>query len=266
MSIRLFPPAPDLRNQIEMCWIVDPHANGHSHVIHRHEVFPSSGMDLVFRFSEGGARMVVLGPRTQRATVELDSSATYMGVRFRTGRALQLADITPQEVLNAKVEIDRIRGVDIGLVAEQLADKKHTAKAEHLENLLRGLTPLMQSESVLNALAQIEAGSGLVRVHDIASMQHVHSRTVERWFREHLAMSPRQCIRLIRFNSLLTLLRSGRMRTLADLAYTCGYADHAHMCKEFKQLTGITPKALTPDYTGRIHSTPKTAILHRYKA
>ena len=45
--------------------------------------------------------------------------------------------------------------------------------------------------------------------------------------------------RLIRFESALEELRAGR--ALADVAFAAGYADQAHLNRDFRAFTGLPP-------------------------
>ena len=67
------------------------------------------------------------------------------------------------------------------------------------------------------------------------------------WSRRHLTdrftdefgVGPKQATRIERFTRARTLLSSGR--TVADAAVSCGYADQAHLTRDFRALGGCTP-------------------------
>jgi AraC-like DNA-binding protein len=68
-----------------------------------------------------------------------------------------------------------------------------------------------------------------------------HRRLISR-FREQIGLTPKLLARVIRFDRATTALRAHDARDLAEVAYACGYADQAHLNREFRQLAGITPK------------------------
>jgi AraC-like DNA-binding protein len=68
-----------------------------------------------------------------------------------------------------------------------------------------------------------------------------HRRLVSR-FREQVGLSPKRVARVIRFDHAVAALRNGG--DLAEIAYECGYADQAHLNREFGVLAGTTPTAL----------------------
>lgn len=85
-------PAPDLARQIELYWFTKGEKKGCRAF---YEILPDCNVKLIFRFSPSGCRMVLLGPLTGRACVEIDGESDYFGVHFRSGQAPGLADVRP---------------------------------------------------------------------------------------------------------------------------------------------------------------------------
>ncbi len=65
----------------------------------------------------------------------------------------------------------------------------------------------------------------------------------ERVFREQVGMNPKEYIRVVRFQKSLRMLQCGT-RNYAGIAAECGYADQSHFIREFKSMSGHTPKSL----------------------
>lgn len=71
------------------------------------------------------------------------------------------------------------------------------------------------------------------------------------WSRKHLAarfhdeigLPPKQVARIARFQSAQKLAASGKTEGWADIAAACGYADQAHLAREFRGFAGATPSA-----------------------
>jgi AraC-like DNA-binding protein len=64
-------------------------------------------------------------------------------------------------------------------------------------------------------------------------------RRLQRWFAAHIGLSPRCYLRVIRFRGSLRAL--GESANLAEHAAEHGYADQAHMAREFRRLAGTPP-------------------------
>ncbi len=65
-------------------------------------------------------------------------------------------------------------------------------------------------------------------------------RTLQRWFKREIGLSPRQYFRLLRFQNAVG--DDARPATrLADKAADAGYADQAHMTRDYRRFAGETP-------------------------
>ena len=68
------------------------------------------------------------------------------------------------------------------------------------------------------------------------SRRHLAAR-----FRDEVGLAPKALARLLRFERALELLGT---RSLADVAYECGYYDQAHFNRDFRAFAGATPGEL----------------------
>ena len=92
-----------------------------------------------------------------------------------------------------------------------------------------------------------EASDALVSL--LARQLGVSVRTLERAFATHIGFAPRQYRRLRRVGAVADALerrgqsrsRSTGNRSLSDLAHSLGWADHAHMTREFTRMMGVSP-------------------------
>jgi AraC-like DNA-binding protein len=97
--------------------------------------------------------------------------------------------------------------------------------------------------------------AGAARVAWVARELAVSKRTLERAFADRLGFAPRAYQRLRRVGTVAEwierqatataprrrALAGARTATLSDLAYRAGYADHAHMTREFGRVMGVAP-------------------------
>ncbi len=68
--------------------------------------------------------------------------------------------------------------------------------------------------------------------------------TNERIFQAHIGISPKQYLKIVRFQNAIFIKQNSKAITLTDLAYEAGYYDQSHFIKEIKDLAGKTPKKL----------------------
>jgi AraC-like DNA-binding protein len=77
-------------------------------------------------------------------------------------------------------------------------------------------------------------------------------------FRTQVGLAPKAAGRVLRFNRAAGLLATAPSGTIADLAARCGYADHAHLDREFRALAGCTPTRYLSERAGTV---PNSSIL-----
>ncbi|MEO6987231.1 MAG: helix-turn-helix domain-containing protein, partial [Aquihabitans sp.] len=93
------------------------------------------------------------------------------------------------------------------------------------------------------ALARLTRGVAVAQVADAVGFSRRRLSTV---IRDETGVSPKQWGRIARFERskdlIVTARRSGDA-TLADTAAATGYADHAHLTREWREMAGCSPTA-----------------------
>jgi AraC-like DNA-binding protein len=77
-------------------------------------------------------------------------------------------------------------------------------------------------------------------VAEIAARTGMNHRMLQRLFARHFAMPPGTYLRLCRFGGAVSEVQASS-ETLADTAAAQGFADQAHMTREFRNLAGLPP-------------------------
>ncbi len=151
------------------------------------------------------------------------------------------------ELTDSMVALDDVLGAEGMALRERLGnapdwtarfDMAETFVAARLGNAAE--TPL----EIAWAYDRIISSGGRTRISSIAERLG--------WSRKHLASSfsnaigigPKTLSRIVRFNRALGLSRQQTV-DWADIAADCGYADQAHLVREFRDLAGETPGALS---------------------
>lgn len=80
-------------------------------------------------------------------------------------------------------------------------------------------------------------------VNILAETSCLCKKQYERIFRECVGMNPKEYARVVRFQKSMLLLQCGE-RNFAGIAAECGYSDQSHFIRDFKTMSGYTPKAL----------------------
>ena len=81
-----------------------------------------------------------------------------------------------------------------------------------------------------------------ISVKEMANILNVSVRTLERRFKEHMGISPKQHIKNLRLNHAIDHIQHLESKHFGTLVYSFGYYDQMHFIKDFKVFTGKTPK------------------------
>lgn len=123
---------------------------------------------------------------------------------------------------------------------------RHEAAARLLEGwLVERAGPAVAEDPEADAARRlVELADGdpeLLRVDDLARRLAMSVRAVTRLARTHVGMGPGAMIRRRRLQEAAARVRDEPSVDLASIAAELGYADHAHLTREFRRVLGFTP-------------------------
>lgn len=78
-------------------------------------------------------------------------------------------------------------------------------------------------------------------VDSLADIACLSKRQYERIFSETVGMNPKEYSRVVRFQKALWLMQNGELN-YAGIASACGFSDQSHFIKDFKSMSGYTPR------------------------
>ncbi|MFZ2446136.1 MAG: helix-turn-helix domain-containing protein [Syntrophobacteraceae bacterium] len=241
MSVSERRPRKELAGLIGRFWCVsknDPDGPG------TFEILPDGNFDLVFLLDDSCCKLLFAGPYTRKARVPMFDFCQCFGIRFRPGKMPRIADIRPAELVDTIINPPKVLGIDINDLGEQLRSSEDIdSKRKLMEDMFirAGGKTLLRGDLANHCTDLVESCDGRIRVRDLARVTGISVRTLERVFIEQVGLPPKKFIRLVRFQSALNKLKEGIYRSLAELAYDCGYTDQSHFIKDFKELSGISP-------------------------
>ena len=163
----------------------------------------------------------------------------------------------PHEVANECVPLDALLGRFAGELTERLAASPGWAERFSLLDdvlLHRASEAPEPHPAIAWAWHQLVRSHGQVSVGVLAEEIGWSRRHFATRFRDSVGLAPKPTARILRFRRAVDLLDAGPVRSIADLAAACGYADHSHLVREFRLLGGCTPsqyvQSILPDGGG----------------
>jgi AraC-like DNA-binding protein len=190
----------------------------------------------------------VVGPMTCVGRTDSVDLSETVGVYFRPARAAPFFDVAMSELTDAPVAIADIWGPTGSRLSSALCELNEAARIDRLEAVL--LTRLRHRRQRTGALdveglaGSVLRGRGRVRVEAMARDAGVSRQHLAREFRERIGIGPKLYTRLARFQSVLAYSGSRANVDWASVAVEAGFFDQSHMIAEFRQFSGLTPRAL----------------------
>ena len=187
---------------------------------------------------------LVMGPSGTYTRVEGPCEPGIM-VRLAPLGAYKLLGPAVSEIGGSIVGLEDIVGADARRLSERVRSARTwEQRAQLLDDFLldranRGPQP---SPEVSHAWHLLARSSGRTTIRGIArQVGWSHKHLITR-FRQQIGVAPQMAVRLVR---LMTVWRHlGDEQSWARIAAECGYADQAHLTREFRRFTGTTPGAL----------------------
>jgi len=99
---------------------------------------------------------------------------------------------------------------------------------------------------VADAVHAIRSSQGLVDVTELAGKLKTTPRTLQRLFARDVGIAPKLLARIVRFQRVFGAWRADP-DSLSRVAAECGYFDHAHLVRDFRELAGVPPAKFLPN-------------------
>jgi AraC-like DNA-binding protein len=178
--------------------------------------------------------------------VRHEGSARGIQINLEPPALRRLTGIPAGELCERTVGLDAMLGREIDLLAEALhelpsAAARFAALDRTLLKWFEAAAPHPRPD-LERAWALLRESGGRIPIEELARELGCSRRHLARRFAEDVGASPKQAARLIRFEAARTQMRTGA--SLARVAADCGYADHAHMTREFRELAGAPPTSV----------------------
>ncbi|NOT33753.1 MAG: AraC family transcriptional regulator [Candidatus Eisenbacteria bacterium] len=223
---------------------------------HEHRVFPDGCVELIYHAGAPALwspspdrwleqpRLFVVGQITRPFGFRATNALHSIGVRFRPGGACAFLGDPLDALTDRTVALATLWGeagerlsneLRCESELEPLWTRLESALAARIANATRARVP------VAAAVDRLLATRGGESIEALAAHVGWSVRQLERAFLRQVGVTPKVLARTIRFQSILASLPSNGRIDWAGLAWDCGFADQAHLIREFRRFTGATP-------------------------
>jgi AraC-like DNA-binding protein len=219
---------------------------GHEVPNAKERVLPTGVVDLIIRLdSARTCDSGMFGPRTRSVVIKTTSRHELIGVHFRVGGAFPFLQFPVGDLQNAGLSINDLWGEGD---AQRLLCMLHEAptgerKFQILEQWLLHLAGdrLQKHPAVVFAMRAFWSGP-FGSAAELADKTGYSQRYFIELFRNEVGLTPKRFHRLCRFRKVIETVRCQTLVDWADIAFSLGYYDQAHLIHEFREFSGLTPE------------------------
>ena len=185
----------------------------------------------------------VVGPRRQAVWLRFQGTIDQVNISFFPGAAGAFTGLPMPELIGRMALPDDVWPQDFRQAVADLEPLPPGQRISGLADLLLArLEPGREARpQVREAVRLIRASRGRVTVRWLASQLNLSISQLERSFTRHVGVGPKLLARQTRVCALATEAMTLASPDWASLAAKYGYADQAHLAREFRELTGLTP-------------------------
>lgn len=254
MHFRIILPNGILKEYIRYYWIME--SDGIEEDM-TERVIPTGNIQIMFHYGKPfimespekpkiiQPSCILSGMSTKWMDVTTNGNTGVFAVTFKTYGACHFFRFPLTEIEDIHVSLSDIYSCEIRTIEQKMGTLSSIEeKVKVVEDFLisKFTTVTSNDEKLLRTgVDLIKKSKGRMTSAILSENLSVTSKTLERKFSSYLGKTPKQIIKLIRFQEVFNELQYTKNPDLTDLTYKYGYYDQSHFIKEFKLCSGLTP-------------------------
>lgn len=253
------PPTPALAGLVDRFWAV--RWNLPAETAHRQEVLTHPSVNLTVgtpdaRTGRTAPEARVTGVATDLVDRELAGTGWTVAAMTTVGGFGAFVRDPVSTLVGKAVEVDVVPGLDGATLVPAISgagegddEAREPARVARLAQALEAVVAAAEPGQVgqareVAAVARIaETDREVRRLDDLAARAGVSPRALQRLFARHAGVSPTWVLRRYRLLDAAEAVRGGERVVWSDVAGALGYADQAHLVRDFRAALGRTPEA-----------------------
>ena len=218
-------------------------------------VLPTGTAQLVLDCRPAALGGLLQGPTSRWHAIDVGVQQRAAGVVFRPGGLAPFLGGPVAALADLAIDLPDVWGRHAGELPERLACAPTPAAALDLleHHLLARLRHSDHSGEPLVALAEARLRRGEPVAATAAGLE-IDRRVLASRFRATVGLGLKRYSRVCRVHRTVRALRQPAAPSLASLAADHGFADQAHLTREFRAIAGYTP--------GQLHRRPEPSPTH----
>jgi AraC-like DNA-binding protein len=258
MSFNLAYPSEKLKPYIKQYWAIENVLKSGESYLQR--IIPSGLPEMILYLDHKPksekwsieAHCLLNGQHNDYYDLIISENLSIFSVLFQPQGVRQFFNLPFNELTNQSVPLELINRTLSQELQSRLSETiSFNARVDIAEDflcrLLTASTKGYDFKRMSHSLELIKRAKGMVEIDFLSQQACLSRKQFERLFMEHIGISPKQYLKIIRFQSALYIRSQGNDVSMTQLALESGYYDQSHFINDFKSLTGLTPKKFFTD-------------------
>tara|TARA_R110002073_G_scaffold128999_6_gene275247 strand:- start:7814 stop:8620 length:807 start_codon:yes stop_codon:yes gene_type:complete len=244
-------PKKELSEIIKSFWLIDGEGDV---TIHKEKIIPDGYPELIFHYGdpykinisgrwELQAKEIIAGQIRNYFFLENTGESKMFAIKFQPWALQELFQLEMSSITDHVIVIPNEMKVLLSsiqeIVAGELDFEKKVAEiekwfSEFLED------NKIQMDEKYKVVESILENKGNIQLSEIQTQFNISERSLERYFKRYVGLSPKFYSRIIRFSHIFQLVQEEAI-DWADIVFKAGYYDQSHFIKNFKEFTGEDP-------------------------
>ncbi|MDA3891702.1 MAG: helix-turn-helix domain-containing protein [Salinivirgaceae bacterium] len=260
MSFSFANPSHQLSPYVKQYWALESSAHHKSEHIQR--MVPNGLMELMIYLGNRPETLdknkgltentLISGQQKRYYDLKVSGNISLFSISFLPYGAMMFFDIPLNELYDKNIPLKYIIGNRIIHLEEKLFEaasfKEKTKIVDtFLKKQLHKNSKEYELQRIYKTVYEINKTRGLLNIETLAEKACLSRKQFERTFLDYIGSSPKQFLKIVRFQNAIFQKQKNHNMPLTELAHLCGYFDQAHMINEFKTLAGMTPRKYFTD-------------------
>ena len=172
------------------------------------------------------------------------SQFSFLHVHFKTNGIYPLTKVPLYMLINQDISLKELLGNPVSEVYEKM--EAETSDDEKIEILEDYLFSIYQGSDINYRLNQgidlIQNQKGIAPVKEVSKQLNTNYKSLERWFKSNVGLSPKKFSSITRFKFILEEIEQSQRPDWMNIATNYGFHDQSHFIHSFQKYAGLTPE------------------------
>jgi len=251
MKFQKLIPSEQLQHIVNCYWFID---SEHDYEIHVQKIVPDGFPELIFHYGdpyeinlsgiwEKQSQYLVAGQIKSYFFLRNTGRSGIVGIKLMPTTLSDYFGVSMHQLTGKVIPLGEMGSDKLSALIDTAVSGKSPEAIAAGFNALFEEAALRQSNAALTGSTifdTILSSKGTASIGEICQKAKISERSLERFFRHHVGLTPKYFSRIIRFSNIFKLIEDGDP-SWVDVAYLTGYYDQSHFIRDFKAFTGEEP-------------------------